>query len=165
MDKTGIFLDNGVSGAITILHSDNSIDYFKTPIKRYRNYQKTKEQYLNRVDVTTLMNKISKAVNPSFVDVVLMERPMVNLGRFNASMSAIRALEASLIAFELLKLPECIYVDSKMWQSVMLPNIEGSEELKKASLALGKQLYPKIKFKKDADSLLMALWYKNYVKK
>ena len=55
------------------------------------------------------------------------------------------------------------YVDSKKWQKALLPiGIKGSEELKKASLEVGKKLFPTINFKgfKDADALLIAEFYR-----
>ena len=167
MDRTIISADNGVSAYWTILHSNDDVDYFKIPTKSQRNYQKTKERNITRVDVKqlqlTLCSNIHK-YQPEIPIEVILERPMVNLSRFQASMSAMRALEATLIALEQIDVPPPIFIDSKSWQSIMLPNIEGSDELKKASLELGKKLYPKIKFKKDADSLLMALWYRDYAK-
>lgn len=92
---------------------------------------------------------------------VLLERPYCNPAGFNASMLAARALEATLVVLDLLKL-DYRFVDSKEWQSVMLPKgIIGRDELKKASYEVGKKTFPNTKFKKDADSLLMAQWAKN----
>jgi len=49
------------------------------------------------------------------------------------------------------------YIDSKEWQKVLLPKgIKGSDELKKASLDIGKRMFPTLKIKKDADGLLIA---------
>jgi hypothetical protein len=81
---------------------------------------------------------------------------MVNSTRFNASLSAIRALEATLIALEESKLPY-EYIDSKEWQKHLLPKgLKGSDELKKASLDIGKRLFPSLELKKDADGVLIA---------
>ena len=89
---------------------------------------------------------------------VLIERPMVNPARFLASTSALRALEATLIVVEELKLP-VRYLDSKEWQSEILPKgVEGPDELKAASLDIGQRLFPSLQFKKDADSILIAEW-------
>jgi hypothetical protein len=53
-----------------------------------------------------------------------------------------------------------MYCDSKDWQKDMLPRGCKKEELKTASLDIGKRLFPSIDWKgfKDADSLLMAEW-------
>lgn len=92
--------------------------------------------------------------------IVLLERPYCNPAGFNASMLAARALEATLVIVDLLKL-DYQFVDSKEWQHVMLPKgIIGRDELKKASAETGRRLFPAVKFKKDADSLLMAEWAK-----
>jgi hypothetical protein len=59
------------------------------------------------------------------------------------------ALEESQWAYE--------YIDSKEWQKSLLPKgLKGSEELKKASLDVGKRLFPSLDIKKDADGLLIA---------
>jgi hypothetical protein len=83
---------------------------------------------------------------------------MVNPQRFKASTSALRALEATIIVLEELRLP-FQYIDSKEWQKEMLPKgIKGSSELKKASLDIGNRLFPQFKDVKhgDRDGLLMA---------
>ena len=50
------------------------------------------------------------------------------------------------------------FIDSREWQSVMLPKgTKGSDLLKKASYDIGKRLFPGLVEKqKDADSLLIA---------
>ena len=50
------------------------------------------------------------------------------------------------------------YVDSREWQKVMLPSGLQGDELKKASLEVGRRLWPSINFKPDADAMLMARW-------
>jgi hypothetical protein len=81
---------------------------------------------------------------------------MVNSTRFNATLSAIRALEATLIALEQAQWPY-EYIDSKEWQKELLPKgLKGSDELKNASLDIGKRLFPELNIKKDADGLLIA---------
>ena len=68
-------------------------------------------------------------------------------------------LEATIIVLELLKIP-FEYIDSKAWQRELLPKGLRKEELKKASLDVGRRLFPQIdwtKFK-DADGLLIAEW-------
>lgn len=146
-------IDNGVSGSIGILHSVGRPQFYHTPIKKELNYTKVKK-WLNRIDV----EKLKKILNLYQEEtIVYIERPMVNPGRFQATVSALRALEATLIVLEELNLPYQ-YLDSKEWQSKMLPSGLKGEELKEASLQVGKRLFPKINFKgfKDADGLLIA---------
>lgn len=150
-----IGIDNGVTGSIGILGPD-ICRFHRTPVKNTRSYTK-EEKYFNRVDVVEL-RKIFQGLPPEAL--VIMERPMVNPRRFVASMSALRAMEATLIIVEEFDF-FIRYVDSKEWQKVILPGVEGSDELKAASLKLGKELYPDFKFKSDADSLHMARWAKN----
>ena len=93
---------------------------------------------------------------------VFLERPMVNPGRFQATASALRAMEATLIVLEMFKLP-LQYVDSKQWQKALLPSgIKGPAELKKASMDIGCRMFPHlseiIKKQGDADGLLIAEW-------
>lgn len=72
-------------------------------------------------------------------------------------MSAIRALEATLTVLEFLKIPYA-FCDSKEWQRELLPKGLRKEELKTASLQVGKRLFPSVNFDgfKDADGLLIA---------
>lgn len=51
---------------------------------------------------------------------VLLERPMVNPGRFVATGSALRALEATVIVLEQLRL-QPPYIDSNEGQKALLP--------------------------------------------
>jgi len=158
MERTGadmyyIGCDNGVTGSIGIIKSDGSFyTAFKTPVKKELSYTK-KAQYANRVDVPTLMGLLNPYKNNCKC---VMERPMINPTRWLASMSARGALEATIIVMEML----CIsysYIDSKEWQKEMLPSgIKGSALLKKASLDIGRRLFPSIKHAKDADGILIA---------
>jgi len=84
----------------------------------------------------------------------LLERPMVNPGRFKATASALRALEATLIVLERLNIP-FQYIDSKEWQRHLLPKGIEKDELKKAALDVARRLFPSVQTK-DADSLLIA---------
>ncbi len=159
MSQYIIGLDNGVSAnGIAILGPDNYVQYLKLPTKNELNYQK-EEHHITRLDAPAFEALLTGLQLPK-TTLVILERSMVNPMRFRASISAVRCLEAELIVLE--KLGFGIeYVDSKQWQRVLLPGIEGSDELKKASLALGKKLYPDVKLKKDADSLLIAHWAMN----
>lgn len=155
--KTYAFLDNGVSGSLGIVYPDGTTFYAPTPIKRCLNYTKSK-QHLNRIDT----DKLRAMLRAQLVDLknpylLLLERPMVNPMRWKASVSAIRALEATLIVVEELQIPYQ-YVDSKEWQRVMLPANVTSDELKTASKEIAERLFPGITFKKDGDSMLGAEW-------
>jgi len=147
-----IGIDNGVSGSIGIIY-DKLVSYCPMPVKKELNYTKSK-RWINRIDTIALRT----ILYPYKTGVIIgLERPMVNPGRFQATASALRALEATLIVIEGLKLAYR-YLDSKEWQKVLLPTELKGEELKEASLSIGKRLFPQIDFKgfKDADGLLMA---------
>jgi hypothetical protein len=155
--KNYIGIDNGVSGSIGILTGDESY-FFKIPTKSEQSYTKTKKNItrISVIEFTTLLKNLDVLENTC----VVIERPMVNPGRFTATLSAMRALEATIIVLEQLQLPY-LYLDSKEWQKSLLPSgIKGSPELKKASLDIGKRLFPhlgeEIQKQKDADGLLIA---------
>jgi len=147
-----IGIDNGVSGSVGII-SNEGVFYFHAPVKRELNYTKTK-RWINRIDVTQL-EEILLEYDTNVI--IGLERPMVNPGRFQATVSAVRALEATLIVIEKLGL-SYRYLDSKEWQKVLLPSDLKGEELKEASLSIAKRLFPQIELKgfKDADGLLIA---------
>jgi hypothetical protein len=153
-NKTAIVgIDNGVSGSLGVITQEKAF-YYHTPIKKVLNYTKTKK-WLNRINGVEL-KKILSSFN---ISKVLIERPMVNPGRFQATISAIRALEATLIILEDLRIPY-EYCDSKEWQKVLLPKELEKEELKEASLLVAKRLFPNIDYKgfSDGDGLLIAEW-------
>ena len=153
-----IGFDNGVtSNGIGVIDESQKAQLIKLPIKK--ELSDTKEaKNISRIDFSALCEIFEKLqakyLGEKFI--VGLERPMINSTRFNASLSAIRALEATLIAIEQHSL-RYEYVDSKEWQKLLLPkNIKGSDELKKASLDIGKRLFPELDIKKDADGLLIA---------
>ena len=88
---------------------------------------------------------------------------MVNPQRFEATTSALRALEATLIVLESLRIGY-EYCDSKGWQKKFLPFIsvkdkkEYPAKLKQVSLEVGQRMYPDINWDgfKDADGILIA---------
>jgi hypothetical protein len=151
--------DNGTSAnGVAVLGPDNYVKYLKLPVKNELSYTK-EEHHITRIDFPALNQLIADLKLPK-TTLAVLERPMINPMRFRASISAVRCLEAELIVIESLGF-RLEYVDSKQWQRVLLPGIEGSTELKKASLELGRKLYPDLKLKKDADSLLIAHWAMN----
>lgn len=158
MNKIYIGIDNGVSGSLAIIKSDEII-FMKTPVKLHINFQKTKKQNINRLDFMKMCKIISKHIAGKPC-ITIIERPLVNNVRFKASMSAMRCLEATLIVLETYDIPYQ-YIDSKLWQKEFLPGgIKGSPELKIASCNVGCRLFPQheklIVKHKDADSLFIA---------
>jgi len=152
-------VDNGISGTIGAIFDDGSYEFFKTPIRTTISYTK-KYQSVSRIDVPAL-RLLFDCYRDKEVKIFL-ERPMVNPAMFKATISAIRSLEATLITIEDYKF-SLEYIDSKQWQKEILPSgIKGSTELKKASLEIGKRMFPKINWEKfkDADGILIALWGK-----
>jgi len=158
---TFIGIDNGVSGSIGIISTDEEEDtYFvKTPVlEPQQNYTKKKGN-VTRINYSRLRSFLKNFPGAH----VMMERPLVNPALFKATTSALRAMEATLIAVESLKLSK-VWVDSKEWQKKLLPSgIKGSTELKKASLDIGIRMFPQheamIRKQKDADGILMAHYY------
>jgi hypothetical protein len=154
--KTYIGIDNGVTGSIGIIPPDSTnTQFYLTPVFSTLNYTKEKKN-VTRIDVLQLNVLFHNIVNP----LAILERPMVNPGRFQATASALRALEAMLITLERYSIPY-MFIDSKQWQKEMLPKgLKGSDVLKKASLDIGKRLFPQFKemYKTDADGMLMAEW-------
>jgi len=148
-----IGIDNGVTGTIGII-SESDSRFFKIPTVTEQSYTKAK-QNITRIDHSGLMALLSGYTSAK----VLIERPMVNPGRFKATQSALRCLESVLIAVEICEYPYS-YIDSKEWQKVLLPKGVKKEGLKKASLDIGCRLFPKHKEliikNKDADGLLIA---------
>lgn len=156
--KIYVGIDNGVSGTIGFLpYNGMNALVLKTPIKNCLNYQK-EVRYINRIDVKALEALLTQYSNLT----VFMERPLVNPSMFQATLSAVRAFEATLTVMDRLELP-VHYVDSREWQSEILPSgIKGPDNLKYASMEVGVQLFPYLKeyiYKhKDADGLLIAEW-------
>jgi len=146
-------VDNGVTGSLGFV-GDGLTRWLPMPVRKELSYTKSKK-FITRVDVEKLRLEI--AVHKGRDILALIERPMVNPGRFTATLSAMRCLEATLIVLEDLKV-SYQYVDSREWQKVMLPSGLQGDELKKASLEVGRRLWPSINFKPDADAMLMARW-------
>lgn len=160
MSKTYIAIDNGVTGQIAFFNITpfaTSIRLIKTPVKKELSYTKTK-QYISRVDIVKLEEEILSFLENSENESILaiLERPIVNPGRFKATVSGLRALEATLVTLERLNIG-IRYMDSKEWQKELLPKGLKGEELKAASLDIGNRLFPQFtEFKhKDRDGLLI----------
>jgi hypothetical protein len=155
-----VALDNGTSAnGVALFGPDNLVKYEKLPIKNELSYTKT-EHHISRLDAPGFKKLLSSWNLPKEQTLVIMERIMINPMRFRASISAARCLEAELVVIEELGY-NIEYCDSKNWQHILLPDIKGSDELKKASLELGKKMFPQFKLKRDADPLLIGYWRKN----
>lgn len=155
MPKIYVGIDNGVTGTIGIVGDGIYPLFYKTPVKKEQDYTK-KQKMVSRLDVLEFM-ALFNDFNKNDI-VILLERPMLNSTRFNASISAARCHEAMLGVIEIMGC-KLIYVDSKEWQRALLPKgIEGSSEQKKASLDIGNRLFPMFAdFKHpDRDGLLIA---------
>lgn len=160
--KAYIGIDNGVTGSIAFIGDGNS-RMFRTPTHKEQSYTKKKAQ-ITRIDwmglEVALANLVDSWGNSKYIR-VLIERPYVNPKGFKATASALRSLEATLIAVERYGL-SYEYIDSKQWQKVMLPKGCKGDELKAASKDIGIRLFPEhkeiITKQKDADSLLIAEW-------
>lgn len=164
MAKLYIGIDNGTSGTIGIL-GENTRTFIETPTFKQQSYTKKKEM-ISRVDINLLYQILTNAMVTEGAQsedcMVVMERPLINPQMFKNSMSASRALEAELCVIEMLSIPH-LYIDSKQWQSVLLPKgTKGSSDLKKASMDIGMRLFPEhseaIRKHKDADGILIAYW-------
>jgi len=160
MSKYFIGIDNGITGSIGVMDENGqNVEFIKTPIKKCLEYTKTK-QNVSRIDHHTLL-KFLHEINEAEDCIAIIERPMVNPGRFKATKSAIRCLEATLICLEIECIPY-IFVDSKQWQKELLPKGCKKDELKFASMDIGIRFFPQFKNliekQKDADGLLIAEW-------
>ena len=154
--KFYIGIDNGVTGSIGIVGKELTYyEFMETPITFGQDYTKAKKN-VSRVNVTALAEVIH-TLKGYGLWVAVVVRPMKNPARFDATCSAMRALEAELTVLELYDVPY-MFIDSKEWQKEMLPKgVVGTKELKKASLDIGKRLFPEIKNKHpDRDGILIA---------
>jgi hypothetical protein len=152
-----IGIDNGTSSNGIGVVTDRGKSYlFKTPVKKELSYTKVAKK-ISRIDFPKLVEIFEEIKEIAEEDEILvgLERPMINPGRFFASMSAMRALEATLIVLEANEF-SYVYLDSKEWQHVLLPKGLEKEALKQGSLDIGRRLFPKLTFKGDADGILIA---------
>jgi hypothetical protein len=149
--KTYLGIDNGVSGAVTILSDTGDIIiHINTPVKNCLNYTK-KKAFINRVDFQKMRSILNLAGDNTFC---LIERPMVNPMRWNASVSALRCLEATQILLENFQIPYQ-FIDSKEWQKALLPSGLVKDQLKTGADQVAKRLYPKATIV-NSDALLIA---------
>lgn len=157
-----IGIDNGVSGAVAIVdNTGGAVDFWPMPVKKDLSYTQ-KAQWVTRVDVKQLRLKFRLLAMAPTPPSVWFERPMINPQRFKATVSAIRAYEATLIALESLSMGVSGYLDSRKWQKLLLPSGCSGAELKSASRIVGCRIFPQFKEEiekhGDADALLIALY-------
>lgn len=155
VNKNRVFVgvDNGCTGAITILSESGFVHvHINTPVKNCLNYTK-KKAFINRVDVPELRNILFDNI-ANDTPFCMIERSMINPMRWNASVSAIRCLEATEIVLEELKIPYQ-FIDSKEWQKALLPSGLEKGELKKAADSVAKRLFPNLNIV-NSDSVLIA---------
>jgi len=166
-----IGVDNGSTGSVGIIDEQGNGYLFPTPTKSALNYQKTKVKHITRIDVGAFRELLQpflylpglQRIPSNKVPVkVAIERPLINPTRFEATTSALRALEATLIVLESLGLGY-EFMDSKDWQKKQLPYISVADKkeypakLKQVSKEVGMRLYPNIDWSKfkDADGILI----------
>jgi hypothetical protein len=167
-EKVWVGIDNGVSGSIGIIKQSRAT-MLLMPTRSELSYTKVKRN-ITRINWQALRELLLENCPLGTVNVwgggglvkVFLERPMVNPMRFQATASALRAMEATLLVLEMFKLP-LQYVDSREWQKVMLPSgIKGADQLKRASHDIGCRLFPHLSAlidkHGDADGVLMAEW-------
>lgn len=144
-------IDNGISGAITILSDSGKVlHHDNTPVIKCLNYTKSKA-FIHRIDFQRMNEAFLKVES---IDFCLIERPMITPYRFRASISAIRSIEATMIVLEALQIPYQ-FIDSKEWQKALLPLGLIQAELKIAANDVGRRLFPTLTIV-NADSLLIA---------
>ena len=158
MSKVIIGVDNGITGTIGVINGKHGNIFIQTPIIKQQDYTK-KKKIVSRIAVPALKNFFQAQYTDKNNVMVLIERPMVNPGRFTATLSAIRALESILTILESLELPY-VFEDSKKWQKELLPSGFKGNELKIASRDIGIRMFPQFKelIQKhgDADGILIA---------
>ena len=159
-------VDNGTSGSCGVVNPDGSYAFYSpTPIKKEQSYTKTKK-VISRIDVPLL----EAMLQPYRAGYAFLERPLVNPMRFVATLSAMRALEATVIVLEKLMIPY-EYVDSKHWQHLFLPagiwkaktSVTGrislkadSKILKKSSKEVVVRMFANALITGDGEGLLIA---------
>lgn len=157
MSTLYIGIDNGVTGSIGLIAEGLGL-MVRTPVKKELSYTK-KKQNITRIDSVKLLRFLEDYTVQHESVRAMIERPLVNPGMFKATLSAMRALEATLNVLEILGIGY-EYIDSKEWQKALLPDGCKGKELKEASAQIGTRLYPSnaeiIRRQKDSDGLLIA---------
>lgn len=166
-----IGIDNGTTGTMCSWILEKGLkDFIETPSKRVLNYQK-QINYIDRLDHDLFQNwiknqiKSAKSIYKSEIKVIIiLERPMVNPKRFDASLMAVRTFESTLVILQQMNL-NYIVIDSKQWQHYFFGKETTFIDLKFESLKKGLEVIDEYKnldnikqlIKKhgDADALLI----------
>lgn len=154
-----LFFDNGVTGTIG-LYGEGVAGFWQVPTITRLSFHKTpkKTTAISPEGLRSLLKSIGQDNLVAY-----RERPMINPGRWVASMSACRADEVETIILEELGI-KFHYVDSKDWQRVILPSSgqkgTTSALLKSESMKIGCRMFPQfektIRHHGDADGILGA---------
>lgn len=159
-----LFFDNGVTGTIG-LYGEGVAGFWQVPTITRLSFHKTPKKTLS-ISPEGLRTLLKSIGNNNLI--AYRERPMINPGRWIASMSACRADEAETIVLEELGI-KYTYCDSKDWQRVILPSSgqkgTTSALLKSESMEIGCRIFPQfekaIRHHGDADGILGAcIFYK-----
>ena len=159
-------IDNGVTGTIGLLHLSERLTVLqygivKTPTM-YTDAISKKRVKTKRIEPLLLEAIISSNMNTLDDTVVLLERPLLNPRMFWTSISAAKSMEVTQTVLEMLGFKinlNYFIIDSRDWQSVLLPGVKGSDNLKVESWRIGTQLFPNNSLKHtDMDGLLIAEW-------
>lgn len=168
-----IGMDNGSTGTIcSWIINTNQIDFKLTPSKNVLNYQK-QINYIDRIDHQQIKNWIENNIKKTqnlykreIRVIIIIERPMVNPQRFQASLNAVRSFQALLVILQQLDI-KYITIDSKQWQHYFFGKDTMFINLKLESLKLGIDILNKYKSSEyheminiirnhgDADALLI----------
>ena len=154
-----IGIDNGITGSLASFRNGKLMDFRESFSKKWVKPTVTsKISHMSRIDVEKLMEWMNDQPKESESVVAIIERPMTDQARFNASISSHHAQEAIMIALELLNI-DYMTIDSKVWQSKFLPRISGSISLKCESKKKGKIEFPEfsdvIENHGDADAIFI----------
>ena len=178
-----IGIDNGVTGSIGMINDFHETEFIKTPTYKEQDYT-DRQKIITRIEILAFEDTIWEWVERCDRVKVMIERPLVNARMFQASVSAVRCFEATLVILKQMDIiPQVI--DSKEWQSELLPKQpkakrvkkgeekekkkkgEGAAKLKAASRMIGVKLFPEHeelimetnsngKYLHDADGILIA---------
>ena len=160
-----IGIDNGATGTIGMV-TNRGYYMYETPVEKRLNYTK-KKQFISMLDIFEFQKIIYDFMSYSGMSegntrpiIAILERPLVNPQMFPATMNAVRLMQSQITILEMMGI-SYMFIDSKEWQRVMLPEgTKGTPELKLASKDVGIRLFPEcrslITKHKDADGLLIA---------
>lgn len=145
-----IGMDNGSTGTIcSWIIGTNQIDFKQTPSKRECNYQK-QINYIDRLNHEQIkswlknnIKKTQKLYKREIRIIIIIERPMVNPQRFDASLNAVRAFQSLLVILQQLNI-KYLTIDSKQWQHYFFGKDTSFMDLKFESLKMGINVFNQI---------------------